>query len=74
MSNHAPSPAGTLSHPVRCAEAVYLYFHNAPAGRSTQVHRAGCSHAGKADSLGGPFTGGLGADDWVYVAPCARKA
>lgn len=61
---------GKYTHPVKAKEVVALYFDDAE--HSCQLHKAGCAHAKKADDVK-EYHGAL-ADDWWYVAPCARKA
>lgn len=72
----------TLSHPIKAAQVVVLDFSDwvAKKNPNRQVHAAGCAHTAKAEGEpsrvwdGQEFTDHLLADDWLYVAPCARKA
>lgn len=61
---------GHFTHPVKAESVVALYFYEAEY--QCQLHKAGCAHARKADEAS-EYVGSL-ADDWWYVAPCARKA
>lgn len=55
------------------APALSIHYKNAN-GEAT-LHATGCAHASRADEVSDGYTAGqFLADDWFYVAPCAKKA
>lgn len=60
---------GRFTHPVKDEEVVALTFSNTEW--SSQIHKDGCAHAKKANTVDDYY--GSGRDDFWYVAPCARK-
>lgn len=76
------SASENFSHRVKAETVTILTFGRAAAHQQTQVHKAGCQHAAKAEHVGETQSGAqlvhetetIYRDDWYYVAPCARKA
>lgn len=63
-----------FSHKIKAAKVTVAYFHNAKNGYDVQIHKAGCAHEAKAETVRAYDPTGALSDDWFYVAPCARKA
>lgn len=68
-----------FSHHVRAETVAVLHIPGRPYA---EVHKAGCAHSAKAESVGDPRDGAemvertttLYVDDYFFVAPCARTA
>lgn len=68
MSNRRQYDATELPQIVK-AESLAIHYKYA-TGDAT-IHAAGCQH--RADEVAAFDIKRLGADDWFYVAPCAKR-